>query len=248
MLERLYGKDLRRLGSAWVKAANGVVWKLDLGDACQRWIVYGDYEGAAQMRWMRRWLDQGGVVIDSGANIGQIVLYLAPLPDVTIFAFEPVAPAADWLTECLQRYPKWEVEVIRQGLSSSPGTLTMQLDGPRSTLRSDWYQRQGFPTLRVPMTTLDDFFDEHQIQSVRLWKLDVEGHEMAALEGARRHLERQAIAAILIELSDVAGPQRLLKDCGYGLYRIERKGGIEPFVGGERPVGNLLALPERSLA
>lgn len=243
LLERLYGRRLAREEIVWVEASNGVVWKLDLADACQRWIVYGDYEGSAQMGWLRRWLSGGGIVIDSGANIGQMALYLAPLPGVELFAFEPLPSAADWLEECLRRYPRWPVRVIRKGLSSACEEVVMQVDGARSTARTDWYQRKHFPTISLPMTTLDVFLDESGIASVKLWKLDVEGHELQALEGARRHLERQKIAAILVELAEVTEPGRLLADCGYTLYRIDRHGRIERFAGSDRAPGNVLALP-----
>ena len=31
----------------------------------------------------------------------------APLPGVKLFAFEPLPSAADWLEECLRRYPEF---------------------------------------------------------------------------------------------------------------------------------------------
>ena len=123
----------------------------------------------------------------------------------------------------------------------------MQVDGARSTTRSDWYREQGFPCITAPMTTLDSFLEDHKIENIRLWKLDVEGHELAALEGARRHLERKSIAAILIELSDVEGTQRLLGSYGYSLYQIGRRGALEHFSDSERACGNALALPPESL-
>lgn len=119
----------------------------------------------------------------------------------------------------------------------------MQVDGARSTARTDWYRQRHFPTVSLPMTTLDAFLDENGIAGVRLWKLDVEGHELQALEGARRHLERQQIAAILVELAEVTESRRLLADCGYALYRIGRRGRVERFAGSDRAPGNVLALP-----
>jgi FkbM family methyltransferase len=244
VLERLYGDRLKRNGIAWVSTSTRVLWKLNLADVCERWIVYGDYEGPGQMRWLRRWLSRGGTVIDSGANIGQVLLYLAPQPGVRWFAFEPLPVAADWLDECLALYREWSVEVVRSGLSDSAGTVHLQVDGARSTARMDWYKTKNLETLALPMTTLDRFLDEHGLDRVRLWKLDVEGHELNALEGARRHLEGHRIDAILIELTDFDGVSRVLGDCGYVLHRIDRHGSARRFAGSDRPGGNLLALPE----
>ena len=75
--ERLFGKALAPHGIAWVHTAAGIAWKLDLTLNLHRWIVYGKYEGAPFLNWARQFLPRDGVVVDSGANIGQMLLYLA---------------------------------------------------------------------------------------------------------------------------------------------------------------------------
>jgi FkbM family methyltransferase len=247
LLERLYGNALRRHGVAWVETSTGITWELDLADACDRWAVYGDYEGPRQMQWLRRWLAAGGVVVESGANRGQILLFLAPLPRVRWFAFEPVPSVADGLQACLSRYPAWPVKLIRAGLSSKQGDVSVQLDGPRSTARMDWYRDKHCPILSVPMTTLDAFMADEGINRLRLWKLDVEGHELHALQGARHTLEHKRVDAILIELSDVGSSVDLLGAYGYTLYQIAANGDLRLFDQSERPGGNLVALPDAPL-
>jgi len=52
------------------------------------------------------------VVIDSGANIGQTVLYFGAMDNTVVFAFEPNVESALWLEECLGEQHGWNVDVI----------------------------------------------------------------------------------------------------------------------------------------
>lgn len=244
ILERLYGKTLAQEGVCWVETSNSVIWKLDLRDATQRWIVFGDYEGPAQMQWLRNWLNLGGVVIDSGANIGQLLLYLASLPDVRIYAFEPLPDAADWLEECLVNYPNWKVTLTRQGLSCRKGDIPIQIDGSRSTTRMDWYVESEFPKSTITVISLDEFLAENRVEKIRLWKLDVEGHELHALRGAERYLKSQRIEALLVEDSGSGDVIDYLVDCGYSLHHIGGGGCLAPISKISRSYGNILALPK----
>ncbi len=66
LMEMLYGRKLAARGTTWIQTSRGITWKLDLRDPCHRWIVYGYYEGPAIWRWLRGWLRDGDVVVDSG--------------------------------------------------------------------------------------------------------------------------------------------------------------------------------------
>jgi FkbM family methyltransferase len=201
VLERLFGESLSRRGVVRVRTAGGVPWKLDLSDVTQRWIVYGDYEGAAQMNWCRRWLAGGGVMVDSGASIGQMLLHLAPLTGVRIIAFEPDPDSVRWLEECLALQPDWQVDTVSAALADSPGTLNLQVAGPHSTTRLEWYAGHENPRIQVPCLCLDDYSREHAVHRIRLWKLDMEGAEEKALAGASQLLSERRIDALLVEVS-----------------------------------------------
>jgi len=222
LLERLYGRRLARLGIAWVRTAAGVVWKLDLRNPTHRWCVFGDYEGA-WVRWARRALAASpGVVIDSGANIGQTVLQFGPLPGVEVYAFEPMPAARDWLRACLEAYPDWSCEVVPYALADAPGTRDMleagggEIHGGWSTLHTQWYAGRGFETRAVQAVRLDDFARRRAIPRIRLWKLDVEGAELDALRGATALLERHCVDALFVEMHPATRTRTLELLCGYG--------------------------------
>jgi hypothetical protein len=80
----------------------------------------------------------------------------------------------------------------------------------------------------VAVTTIDAFCREHGIAHIDLLKLDVEGHELAALQGARGMLGR--IEAIQFEFGGTAlDSKAFLRDFlevldGYRVHRIVRDG------------------------
>ncbi len=76
--ERLWARSLARRGTAWV-AFGDLRWKLNLANATHRWLVYGEYEEPALRQLLKRVLDSKSVIVDSGANIGQMVLMYAAL-------------------------------------------------------------------------------------------------------------------------------------------------------------------------
>lgn len=203
--ERLFGQALAKNGICWVMTSIGIPWKLDLSNSTLRWIVFGKYEGAAFFDWARRQLPSNGVVVDSGANIGQMLLYFAhTVPRGKILAIEPGRHQADWLQECLQVHPQLPVTLIRCALGSSEGHAFLNDDGPVGT-HGGWSQvsqTQGNP---IEVKTLGSILNATGVSRVDLWKLDVEGFEVPALEGAADWLRDQRIRAIWVEMSGENG-------------------------------------------
>jgi len=82
----------------------------------------------------------------------------------------------------------------------------------------------------VSVRSIASFCAEHDIDHIDLLKLDVEGHELAALQGAAGMLQRGAIVAIQFEFGGAALDSRVfLRDLvgilsGYRIFRILRDG------------------------
>jgi FkbM family methyltransferase len=250
-IERLYGRQLSRNGIAWVKTAIGPVWKLDLRSGSHRWLVYGDYGGNAFLPWARGWLHGGGVVIDSGANIGQTALNFATLPGTQVFAFEPNVDSALWLEECVREQRGWSVEVIRQGLSSGPEQLCLVIPdfadehGAQATLHTEWYGARKRETVTILVDRLDTFIEDRNLAAIRLWKLDVEGWELNALMGAERALRRHAIDAIFVELhpDNTDAVRAFIRSCGYDRYSFDAHGRLGKYQGDAKATIDVLVLP-----
>ena len=254
ILERIYGSALSRHGVAWVRTAHGPIWKLDLRNPSHRWMVFGDYEGPTGMNWLRRWLAPGGVVVDSGANIGQTVAYFGPLLGVRVFAFEPFAEASEWLNECLAQQTGWHVEVVSAGLHDASGSLQLLIPdftsqiGAQATLQRSWYGDRLKRYVTIPVLRLDDFLEEREIDRLRLWKLDVEGWEIHALTGSLAALGRHAIEAVYAEVNPghLSRVQEIADETGYKIFRLDQQGRLVLQDGALVGTMNLIMLPAHS--
>lgn len=224
--ERLFGNAIASQGICWVKTGAGIPWKLDLANPTHRWIVYGKYEGAAFLNWAQKFLPPDGIVVDSGANIGQMLQYLAQwVPQGKILAFEPGTEAANWLEECLTSHASLPVEILRFGLGASPAQLRLHNIGANFG-HGAWNQISETEGETIKVVRLADELAARSVKTVDLWKLDVEGYEIPALQGAQELLKEKRIRAIYAELTDENG-QRIreyLTTFGYCCHLFDRNG------------------------
>ena len=149
------------------------------------------------------------VLFDVGANVGVYTRVLLDTFDgaARIFSFEPSASAFRILESELGAVEA--VHLRRLGLSDEDGSGVLHLPGEASKLGSLYdtgrrLQRLGMSleiTEPVPLTTIDRFLAEERIDRVDLLKLDVEGHELKVLQGAREALAAGRIDTIQFEFS-----------------------------------------------
>lgn len=225
--ERLFGNSLATLGVCWIETAAGIPWKLDLALSTHRWIVYGKYEGSGFLDWARAYLPRHGVVVDSGANIGQMVLYLAQwVPDGAVIAVEPGERTAAWLAECLTLNSQLPVKIVREALGSRACEMVLApVDDERRHGACNQIRTSG-PGERIRVRPLPEILREHGIDTVDLWVLDLEGYELEALAGAKPLLEADRIGAIYAELAFGNGPaiRTYLEGFGYECHLLTASG------------------------
>lgn len=177
------------------------------------------------------------VVFDVGANLGAFTRAALEAfgPATRVLAFEPSPQTFGLLTAALAGHAG--VEPHNLGLGEQPGRLNLYSDGVGSGMAS-LYQRdlqaQGRvldQVEQVEVTTLDRFCAEHQITAIDYLKLDVEGHELSVLRGARGLLEAEAIRLIQFEFGGCAIDARVfyrdlyqLLNSRFRLYRMLRDG------------------------
>jgi FkbM family methyltransferase len=151
-----------------------------------------------ELRCLQRICLDRTVAIDVGANEGLFAYKMSQLFS-QVYAFE----INDELTTHLAAYNPGNIEILHQGLSSQPGTAVLfipVLDG---------FPLTGWASLspgncpgvgehmekRVSLRTLDSF----DIDAVSLIKIDVEGHEVEVLRGAKQTLLRSR-PCVLVEV------------------------------------------------
>jgi FkbM family methyltransferase len=193
-------------------------------------MVYGDYEGSGFLNWVRSNVPPTGVIVDSGANIGQMAVYFGVVVGGgRVYAFEPGPAQFAWLTECLTRNPHLPITPLQIGLSDNSRTAFLSNDGNTAT-HGSWSKVSENEGERIRLTTLDEFLTQSGIRHVHLWKLDMEGHEFNALKGASRALEAGLIGALYVEISGESGRKiaAFLSTFGYSPFYPDEKGVIHP--------------------
>lgn len=145
-------------------------------------------------------------IFDIGANVGNWTSsLLQALPQTSrVFMFEP-QPSC-WAS--LDRLSDKRISLEKKALSDTAGTLTFW-SNPNSEISSVYEQAGGGPrsqSLLVDSTTIDDFVSAHGIDVVDFVKIDVEGHELSVIKGAKRSIERGTVKAFSFEFgqADVA--------------------------------------------
>jgi FkbM family methyltransferase len=230
LCERIYGRSLARKGICWAPTAPGPVWKLDLANPTHRWIVYGSYEGISFWRWVRAQSPGIRTIVDSGANIGQTVIYFASmLPEARILAYEPGAAARRWLEEGIEANRFDRVEVVSSGLGSAPGRAFLANSG-NAELHGSWNQVNATEGDVISIVTLDEELERRKVAAVDLWKLDVEGYEIEALRGAAGALAAGRIRALYMEMGkSSAESMEYLRGFGYAGWNLRDSGRAGPW-------------------
>jgi FkbM family methyltransferase len=164
-------------------------------------VYLGTYE-PWETRVVRRHLKPGMCFVDVGANIGYFSLLASRVVGQTgrVVAFEPSRYAADRLDKALKDNNILNVRLERCALGKDPGEVILYdplPDNHTPTILGT----AGAPGAVVPLRRLDECLSSLRIDRVDLLKIDVEGFELAALQGASVSLREGRIRAIICEFN-----------------------------------------------
>lgn len=150
-------------------------------------------------------------IFDIGANIGQTTaIYSGLFPQATIYSFEPFPSAFKQLSDTFSKNDR--VNPVQVAISNTKGTKKFYVNHssytnsffPSSKEVHRWVepreQIEHVDTIEVPTTTIDDFCRQKSIKTIDILKMDIQGGELLALEGASQQLEQGAIALIYTEV------------------------------------------------
>lgn len=136
---------------------------------------------------LRRVLPPDGVAIDAGAHIGVMSALMARIAsEGRVIAFEPAPDSHQFLQANLAANRIANVTVERAALHSVDATLRFAFNDVSPSGSS--VSASG--SSEVAATRLDTWVREHGLVRLDLVKMDVEGAEMAALEGAAETFRR----------------------------------------------------------
>jgi FkbM family methyltransferase len=163
--------------------------------ARHRYLSWNPEEYAA----FRAAVRPGDLVLDVGANVGAYTLLFAQWvgPAGHVVAFEPAPLAAAGLRRHLALNGLTSrVEVLEAAVCDRSGTAPFHADAASGV---NALASRGTPSsIEVLTTTLDEFCSARDLRP-HVVKIDVEGAELAVLEGARRLLSDPEIR-VFVEL------------------------------------------------
>lgn len=190
------GSMLRRLNVVVpVRLGSGEVLFVDLANVVGRTIwLFGDYEPERTInRLIESNLAAGDVFLDVGANVGFFTVTASRIVgrDGQVHSFEPLPAIAALLRRTVEFNSLVNVKVIEAAVGAQAGNATMAVmkDSAYSHLlerATDVDADHGsWHALEVKVICLDQYVAEALPGLPRLMKLDIEGAEVEALEGAQ---------------------------------------------------------------
>lgn len=200
------------------------------------------------LRWNRnerdfihfvRLIPDGHTVLDIGANIGIMSVWLArKLPHSRILAFEPMPQNIRALRRVLGFFKLRNVEIIEKALGNEEGTAQMimprvdrvPMQGLSHVVHASITEFNEGEKINVPMVRLDDCRQLERAGKIAAIKLDVENFEHFVLQGARETISkhRPLIYAELWENENRKLCFDLLGQMGYHI-RVVEKGKLAAF-------------------
>ena len=184
---------------------------LEPGDELSRAVLLSGLYEPETLLAVEALLPQGGVFVDVGANCGLITAFAARRA-AEILAFEPSPREFARLQANLAANAATHVTTHQAALAEAPGTVTLRLaeagHAGHNTIGTGFaYQGVATETLHeVPATTLNAALAA--LDRCDLIKMDIEGAELRALQGADEALARLR-PALILEVFDQA-----LAGCG----------------------------------
>ena len=158
----------------------------------------------------------GDLVVDVGANVGFYTKRFAELvgPEGRVLAFEPVPETFVLLANNLESCRFSNVTLFNAAVSETTGLVGMSIPEWSDTGQRNYYQAHLVSPADSELRILTVSLDAIQIPTtIRLIKIDAEGHEFSVLKGMRKTLLRDH--PILIVEAPRTEVWELLESLGY---------------------------------
>jgi len=141
----------------------------------------------------------GDAAADVGANKGSYLTWLsrAAGPAGRVVAFEPQPDLAEYLARTCRAAGLDNLVVEAAGASDRAGVLPLRVPGERGPSPGASFEASvAGRVVEAPVVALDEYFRD-ETRRIAALKIDVEGHELAVLRGARELIERHAPTVVV---------------------------------------------------
>lgn len=131
-------------------------------------------------------ISDGDRVVDIGANIGTFAIYAATsATNVHVCCCEPYPDCVHWLRKNIEASGLSNIEVVPKAVAGRSELRMLQIEPTNwivNRLASGEDAHNGIP---IECVSLDDVFEQNQIEKCDLLKLDCEGSEYEILQQCR---------------------------------------------------------------
>ncbi len=171
---------------------------------------FGDFFVTGESNFLKQYLssiDQP-VIFDVGANTGSYALLCQQInPNSQIFCFEPHPQTFSLLQKQVQNNKN--IKTLNLALSNKSGKLALydyqdNRNSRHATLCQDVIETVANQTsinFEVPVSTVDEIIIEQRLKKIHLLKVDVEGHDLQVLQGAKSAIANNIVQAIQFEFT-----------------------------------------------
>jgi FkbM family methyltransferase len=173
---------------------------------------------------------QGGLLVDVGANIGYYTCLWASHLKNSAVAFEPSPRNLQFLQQNVDDNDlQNQVQIVPQAVGRTQDRLSFDPGPNSSSGHGSLALGNHDRSITVDQTSLDAYFEDSETE-IDVLKIDIEGADTWALEGAQRLLEEHRIGNIFFEhyplLMDRLGiePDRSLELLAAHGYETEQLG------------------------
>ncbi|MBI5708207.1 MAG: FkbM family methyltransferase [Armatimonadetes bacterium] len=195
------------------------------------------YDNPALLRWLEGVLKPGMTVLDVGANVGLYTLFMARRvgPEGRVVAIEADPDTAVILERNVRASGFSNVTIANVAVGSELGNLRFQRSA-KNRGESHISSAGEAGSVEVPVKTLDSLCAELSLGPIGYVKMDVEGYEVAALQGFHSRLASDRAMVVQTELM----PRHLAR---YGKTPEDLRAALEPlgYVGHDLIEGELSA-------
>jgi FkbM family methyltransferase len=162
------------------------------------YAAYKAYADRAERRLLRQILFPGAVVVDAGANIGIYSQFLSRHVGATgvVHSFEPSPENFERLRSATRKLSNVRLSQSAVGERSGNSELYLS-DKLNVDHRAYMAGGDSRGTIPIEMVALDDYFKPGE--RVDLIKMDIQGYELHALQGATRVLADNPDMKVLLE-------------------------------------------------